>query len=335
MSARRAVLPALAVWVAVSALVGVRLGALPLPLSCMVPSLRGSECPDPALLSALLMLRLPRVLLGMSVGAGLGLAGAVMQGLFRNPLVDPGLVGVSSGAALAAAALLVLGGSAWSAPWTMTLAALVGGLVAAASVQRLAQINGRTAVLPLLLAGIAVNAVAGALIGALSYIANEAQLRNLTFFTLGSLGSATWTRALWAAPLTLFCALLLLRLARPLNVLLLGETEANYLGVAVEPLKRRALLLSVLLVAAAVALCGLVGFVGLIVPHVARLLLGADHRYVLPGSALLGAGLLLWADVISRVVVAPAELPLGIVTAALGGPFFLGLLVRERQSWGA
>lgn len=341
MRKRRGVVCGLLLALVVTAACCVSFGAFRVPFLCVLGApfhLQGSlaaACPDAALLSAILTLRLPRVLLGGAVGAGLGIAGAVLQGLFRNPLVDPSLIGVSSGAALAAATLMVLGGAAWNTAPLLTAAAFAGGLLAAWFVQQLARVNGKTMVLSLLLAGVAINAIAGSAIGLLSYIATDAQLRNLTFWSLGSLGGATWARALWAAPLTAVSVFALLRLARPLNVLLLGESEAANLGIAVESVKRRALLLAVLLVASSVALCGVIGFIGLVVPHAVRLLLGPDHRLVLPGSALLGAGLLLWADLASRTMVAPAELPLGIVTASIGGPFFLSLLLRERQKWSA
>jgi iron complex transport system permease protein len=336
---RRWLLVGLLVGLGATALLCVSFGALPISPICILRRLLGrfaetsASCADGTLIDGLLALRLPRVLLGATVGAGLGLSGAVMQGLFRNALVDPGLIGVSSGAALTASALLVFGGQRFNSPLLLTVAAFVGGLIAAASVERLSRIGGRTVAIAMILAGIAINAISGSAIGLLSYIATDAELRNLTFWNLGSLGGATWGRLLWAMPLTGLAALVLLRLARPLNVLLLGEAEALHLGIAVESVKRRALLLCILLVASSVALCGVIGFVGLVVPHLVRLIIGPDHRDLLPGSALLGAGLLLWADLLSRVIVAPAELPLGIVTAALGGPFFLALLLRERRKW--
>ncbi|HRI49292.1 MAG TPA: iron ABC transporter permease [Pseudomonadota bacterium] len=339
MTRRRWVVPALLIGLLATAVLCASLGALRIPLLCFfasrLPDSLAVTCPDPALLGAILMLRLPRVVLGLAVGAGLGLAGAVLQGLFRNPLVDPGLVGVASGSALAASAAMVLGGSAWNTPPVLTAASFLGGLAAAASVQGLSRAGGRTIILSLLLAGVAINAITGALLGLLSYLATDSQLRNLAFWSLGSLGGATWPRALWALSLTALGGVSLLRLARPLNLLLLGEAEAEHLGVPVEAVKLRALLLCVLLVASSVALCGVIGFVGLVVPHLVRLLGGPNHRVVLPGSAILGAGLLLWADLLSRLAVAPAELPIGIVTASLGGPFFLGLLLRERQKWGS
>lgn len=338
MTRRRWALPALGLLLGATAVLCVSLGALRVPPLCILgralrPFGVSFGCTDVAWIDAILALRLPRLLLGIAVGSGLGLAGATMQGIFRNPLVDPGLIGVSSGAALAASTMMVLGGRQANTPLILTVAAFAGGLAAATLVQRLSRVNGQTRVLSLLLAGIAVNAICGALLGLLSYIATDAQLRNLTFWTLGSLGSATFDRVSWLLPLTAVATISLLRLARPLNVLMLGEAEAEHLGISVESIKRRALLLSILLAASAVALCGIIGFIGLVVPHLLRLLIGADHRFVLPGAAMLGAVLILWADLLSRVIVAPAELPLGILTASIGGPFFLALLMREHRRW--
>ncbi len=340
MKPQRLTLPALLGFCLLTIAVSLRFGAVQVPILCAWSSLWPSAasqpslgCPDAELARAVLSLRLPRVVLAVCVGSGLGLSGAALQALFRNPLVDPGLIGVSSGAALFAAALMVLGSGVFCSPPMLLFAGFAGGLCAAIAVQRLSQVGGRVLVPALILAGVAVNAVAGALIGLLSYIASDAQLRGLTFWTLGSLGGATWPRVLWAGVVSLFSTILLLRQAGSLHILVLGESAASHLGVATDSLKRRVLLLSVLLVASAVALCGIVGFVGLIVPHVVRLIVGPDPRRVLPGSALLGVILLLWADLISRSAVAPAELPLGIVTAALGSPFFVALLLRERKRW--
>lgn len=340
MKVRRLVLPMLLGLGLLTVAVSLSFGAIAISPRCAAAalwppagSLSPSGCPDAQLVRAVLSLRLPRVLLGVCVGSGLGLSGATLQALFRNPLVDPGLIGVSSGAALFAAALMVLGTGVLSSPPLLLMAGFLGGLIAAIGVQRLSQIGGRILVPALILAGVAINAVAGALIGLLSYIANDAQLRSLTFWTLGSLGGATWPRVLWAGAVSAIATLLLLRQAGALHVLVLGEEAATHLGIAIDSLKRRALLLSVLLVASAVSLCGIVGFVGLIVPHIVRLLVGPDQRRVMPGSAVFGAILLLWADLLSRSVVAPAELPLGTITAAIGSPFFLALLLRERARW--
>ncbi|WP_419897226.1 FecCD family ABC transporter permease [Roseomonas sp. USHLN139] len=288
--------------------------------------------------AVLTVIRLPRSLLAALIGGGLGAAGAVMQGLFRNPLADPGLIGVSAGAGLGAVTsivfagpLLALAGGALGL-WLMPLAAFAGGLGATLLITRLAQREGVTAVATLLLAGVAVNALAGALTGLLIFLADERQARDITFWTLGSLAGARWSQLPVAAALVLAPTLALLRLARPLNALVLGEAEAFHLGLRVERVKRQATLLAAIAVSAGVAFTGLIGFVGLVVPHLVRLAGGADHRLVLPLSALLGAALLVLADLAARSLAAPAELPVGVVTALLGAPFFLWLLRRGGAS---
>ncbi|MGE8409230.1 MAG: FecCD family ABC transporter permease [Pseudomonas sp.] len=280
-------------------------------------------------------IRLPRTLLGLTVGAVLALAGVAMQGLFRNPLADPGLVGVSSGAALGAAVAIV--GTAWMggvpevfAPYLLSLCAFLGGLGVTALVYRLGRRDGQTNVATMLLAGIALTALASSAVGLFTYLADDATLRTLTFWNLGSLNGASYQR-LW--PLVLVAvavALWLPRRAAALNALLLGESEARHLGFEVESLKRELVFCTALGVGAAVAAAGLIGFVGLVVPHLVRLLSGPDHRVLLPASLLAGASLLLFADLVARLALAPAELPIGIVTAFIGAPFFLYLLLRGR-----
>jgi len=280
-------------------------------------------------------IRLPRTLLGLAVGAVLALAGVAMQGLFRNPLADPGLVGVSSGAALGAAVAIV--GSAWIggvpeifSPYLLSLCAFLGGLGVTALVYRLGRRDGQTSVATMLLAGIALTALASSAVGLFTYLADDATLRTLTFWNLGSLNGASYQR-LW--PLVLVAtavALWLPRRAEALNALLLGESEARHLGFEVEKLKRELVFCTALGVGAAVAAAGLIGFIGLVVPHLVRLLAGPDHRVLLPASLLAGASLLLFADLVARLALAPAELPIGIVTAFIGAPFFLYLLLRGR-----
>nr|WP_298116960.1 iron chelate uptake ABC transporter family permease subunit [uncultured Pseudomonas sp.] len=281
-------------------------------------------------------IRLPRTLLGLTVGAVLALCGVAMQGLFRNPLADPGLVGVSSGAALGAA-IAIVGGAALGglpeafAPYLLSFSAFLGGLGVTALVYRLGRRNGETSVATMLLAGIALTALAGAAIGLFTYLADDSTLRTLTFWNLGSLNGASYAR-LWPLLLvTAAVALWLPRRAKALNALLLGESEARHLGFAVERIKRELVFCTALGVGAAVAAAGMIGFVGLVVPHLMRLLVGPDHRVLLPASALAGASLLLLADLAARLLLAPAELPIGIVTALIGAPFFLYLLVRERN----
>jgi iron complex transport system permease protein len=285
--------------------------------------------------AAILELRLPRLCLALLVGAALAQAGAAMQGIFRNPLADPSLIGVSSGAALAAAGVIVLGSQlsvlqALPLSLQLPLASFGGGLLATALVQGLARSEGYTPVATLLLAGLAMNAICAAGIGLLTQLASDFALRDLTFWMFGSLGKSGWRELAIGAPLLLTSLVLIPRDARALNALLLGEAEAGHLGVNVERLKRRLLLLVVLATATSVALAGLIGFVGLLVPHLIRLRNGPDHRLLLPASAIAGALLLTLADTFSRLVLTPSELPVGILTALLGGPFFLWLLVRKR-----
>ncbi|MGD1327406.1 MULTISPECIES: FecCD family ABC transporter permease [Pandoraea] len=291
--------------------------------------------------SVMLQIRLPRIVLGVLVGAGFGAAGAALQALFRNPLADPGLIGVASGAALGAAGVIVLGSAMLPAAlgaslglWMLPTAAFVGALGVTALVYRLAAGRGRLALPLLLLAGIAINAVSGAAIGLLTYLANDTQLRTLTFWTLGSLGGAQWPMLgviVW--PVALGIAALGTQ-CRSLNALLLGEAEALHLGVAVQSVKRRVMVACALCVGALVASSGMIGFIGLIAPHIVRLVVGPDPRAVLPAAALFGAFLTLVADLVARTWVAPAELPLGILTALLGAPFFLMLLWRRRGEFG-
>ncbi|QJP11951.1 FecCD family ABC transporter permease [Pseudomonas multiresinivorans] len=281
-------------------------------------------------------IRLPRTLLGIATGGVLALAGVAMQGLFRNPLADPGLIGVSSGAALGAAIAIVFGASIGGlpeafAPYLLSACAFVGGLLVTALVYRLGRHNGQTSVATMLLAGIALTALAGALIGLFTYLADDATLRTLTFWNLGSLNGASYPR-LWPLLLiTLLVACWLPRRVNALNALLLGESEARHLGFDVERLKVELILCTALGVGAAVAAAGMIGFIGLVVPHLLRLIVGPDHRVLLPASMFGGAILLLLADLIARLALAPAELPIGIVTALIGAPFFLYLLIRGRS----
>lgn len=280
--------------------------------------------------NVVLMLRLPRVLLGVLVGAALSSGGATMQGLFRNPLADPGLIGVSAGAALGAVGAIVLGGRSGSP--LVAACAFGGGLAATSLVYLLGR--RRPGVANLLLAGVAINAIAMAGVGLLTYLANENQLRDLTFWSLGSLGGATWTRLATVAPWIVLPLLCLPRAARALNALLLGEGEAALLGFRPEHLQRWLVGLVALGVGAAVAFTGVIGFIGLLVPHLLRMGFGPDHRFLLPASALGGAILLVAADALARTVVAPGELPIGVLTALVGGPFFLWLLLSHRVGEG-
>jgi len=290
--------------------------------------------------AVLLAIRLPRAVAGILVGGALAAAGAALQGLFRNPLADPALIGVSNGAALAAVTTIVLGPAlAVLLPdllkqALLPLAAFGGGLAATFIVYRIASRDGRTDVATMLLAGVAMNALAGAGIGFMVFLSDEQQLRDLNYWLLGSLGGVTWDRLVVAGPPMLAAAVALPFFARPLNALLLGESEAVHLGFNVERAKRLIVVLAALAAGTAVALTGVIGFVGLVVPHVVRLCTGPDHRLLMPLSCLLGASLLLVADLFARTLVLPAELPIGILTACVGGPFFIWLLLRRRKRGG-
>ncbi len=290
------------------------------------------------LVLVLAKIRIPRLLLGLLVGAGLAMCGVVMQGLFRNPMADPGLIGVSSGAALGAVLIIVLGGElfgVWllsAAAWLLPVAAFIGGAISLLIVHRLSLVDGKTDIATMLLAGIAINSIIGALIGLLSYIADDTELRDLVFWSLGSLQITDWRKLLVALAFILPALLYLLSYGNVLNANLLGEREAGHLGIKMEKVKLQLIVLVALVVGIAVCLSGIIGFIGLLVPHLVRLILGPDHRILLPASALFGATLLIAADIVARTAVAPAEIPIGIITAILGGPFFLWLLVRFRRT---
>ena len=281
-------------------------------------------------------IRLPRMLLGMLIGAGLAVSGVVMQGLFRNPLADPGLVGVSAGAGLGAVTVIVLGGTALAPVmaalgiYGLQVFAFIGGLATTLILYRVATRGGQTQVATMLLAGIAIAALASALMGVLIYIASDSQLRDFTFWSLGSLAGSNWQKVLASGPVILGALACCAFLAKGLNALTMGEATANHLGVPVQRLKRIAIVAVAAATGASVAVSGGIGFVGIVVPHLLRLVIGPDHKYLLPASALLGAAFLLVADAVSRTIVAPAELPIGIITAAVGGPFFLWILLRKR-----
>ncbi|OWV82883.1 iron ABC transporter [Rhizobium sp. R72] len=281
-------------------------------------------------------IRMPRAILGLLVGGSLAVSGAIMQGLFRNPLADPGLVGVSSGASLGAVVIIVLA-STFAAPlytllgiYALPIAAFGGGLASTWLLYRIATGNGQTSVATMLLAGIALGSLAGALTGLLIYMANDQQLRDLTFWGMGSLAGATWAKITAAGPIILLSFAAIPFIASGLNAITLGEATAFHMGVPVQRLKNIAIVSVAAATGASVAVSGGIGFVGIVVPHVLRMSIGPDHRFLLPASALLGGSLLIFADVLARTIVAPAELPIGIITAAVGGPFFLWILLRHR-----
>ena len=284
----------------------------------------------------LLDIRLPRICLAILIGAILAISGAVMQGLFRNPLAAPSLIGVSSGASVGASVVIVLAG-AWLQSNTalglslVAVGAFIGSFLVTVLVYRLSTSALGTSVTTMLLAGIAVSALAGAVSGLLSYYADNEMLRQISIWQMGNLSTANWQRVLVLTVVAILVLSLFPRESKSLNALLLGESEARHLGIDVQQVKRKLILLTTLGIGTAVAIGGTIGFVGLIVPHIVRLLIGPDHRWLLPASALAGGVLLLLADTIARIIIAPTELPTGILTAILGAPFFIMLLVQQRR----
>ncbi len=324
---------------AAALLVGVGVGAVPIaPLDAVAIVLRhlGVDTGvhvDPQDDAILWIIRLPRVLLGALVGGALGVAGAALQGVFRNPLADPGLIGVSSGASLGAVAAIVLGLTG-AVPAGLQLAAFTGGVVASLAVYGLARYEGRTETVTLILTGVAVTAIVSAAIGLLIARADDAELRDIVFWSMGSLGGATWPVVAATAPCVAIGVAVVCVRARELDLMTLGEREAAHLGVDTERSRLILVLAVALATGAAVAVAGVIAFVGLVVPHLVRLAAGPAHSIVLPGSALGGAALVVLADIVARTAAAPVELPLGVITSLAGGPFFLWLLWRTRRAHG-
>jgi iron complex transport system permease protein len=324
-------------------LVAVGMGALSIPPGDVVTyflhgmGLSSTPIADTVAEGVLLQIRLPRVLLSLAVGAALAVSGTLMQALFRNPIVEPGLIGTSSGASFGAAAIFVWGknlgflGTGFLGALLLPATAFVTGFAATLFVYRLSCLGGKVTVATMLLSGIAVNALASAGTGFLAYIARDPQARSITFWSLGTLSGADWRAVAIVWSTTIAGIVLAHRYGKGLNALLLGDSEAGHLGFNIESLKTRVLLLNTMIVAVATSFVGVIAFVGLIVPHLLRLAGGSDNRYLIPGSALLGALVLLAADTIARLIIAPAELPLGIITAFVGAPLFLWMLQRNVQ----
>ncbi|WP_119388525.1 FecCD family ABC transporter permease [Taklimakanibacter lacteus] len=324
----------LAVLLAATALVSIMTGPVPLSIATVLDAIFAPENADLRDQAIVWSVRLPRTILAILVGGALAFAGAMMQGLFRNPLADPGIIGVSAGATFAAIAAIVLGEALLGAAaliYVLPIGAFVGGLLATITLYLIATRRGRTSVATMLLGGIAIAAMMMAASGVLIFKSNDQQLRELTFWSLGSLGGASWPKIFATTPFILFALLVGGSVASGFNALALGEAEARHLGIPVQVLKRIAIISVALLTGTAVAVSGSIGFIGIVVPHLLRLAIGPDHRYLLPASIFLGAVLLTGADMVSRTIVAPAELPIGIVTAMLGAPFFLWILLRNRN----
>lgn len=276
-------------------------------------------------------IRLPRIILAIIVGMALASAGAVMQGLFRNPLADPGLLGISSGASLMVGVTILF--PAVFPPIMMLygkmVAAFAGSLFICALIY-LYSLNEQCNLAKMILLGVAINAIIGAVMGGLSYISDESQLRQISLWSMGHLGKGSWDLVIVSLSLIFPALLCLIKLAHQLNILQLGDEDAHYLGINVERTKRYLLLLCAVLIGTSVAVSGIIAFVGLVVPHMIRLQIGANHKWLIPGSALGGACLLLLADTLARTLVAPTEIPVGLLTSLIGGPYFLWLILRHK-----
>ncbi|WP_231978812.1 iron ABC transporter permease [Streptomyces sp. TLI_053] len=328
----------LAVALVVFAVLAAGIGAYRIPLGDILASFGhrlglGGHALDRVPESVLWNVRLPRVVLALLVGGSLGCAGALMQGVFGNPLAEPAVIGVSSGGAVGAVGCIVLGLDALGT-WTVTASAFVTGLLTVFAVYAMSRSGGRSEVVTLILTGVAVNAFCGALIGLFLFTADTAAISQVTFWQLGSLSQATWGKVLGVLPFALVGLAVAPRYARSLDLLALGERPARHLGVDVERMRLVLITLVALLTAAAVAVSGIIGFVGLVVPHLLRMLAGPGHRFLLPASALTGALVLVAADLAARTLAEPAELPLGVLTALIGSPFFFWLLRRTRTKQG-
>ncbi|TAE39065.1 MAG: iron ABC transporter permease [Sphingobacteriales bacterium] len=287
--------------------------------------------------AVLVALRLPRVCLGVFIGAGLGISGAAMQGLFRNPLAEPGLIGIQSGAALFAVMMIVLQVKVFTqltsllGYYALAIAAFTGACITTFLVYRLAIQNGKTVITTLLLSGIAINALAGSFTGLLTYMATDEQLRSITFWSLGSLGGASWQTLGCLFPFIAIPVFVLPFFAKALNAIALGEAQASHLGINVGFTKKIIIVLATMAVGASVAVAGIIGFIGLIIPHILRMACGADNKIIIPASAILGAAVLTLADLVSRTIVAPTELPIGIITALIGTPVFIYIINSQRK----
>ena len=337
--ARRTSLPAVAIFLValltITTLLSLATGAFRISLSDLFGIIGDGpsrDTTDAVAHNVFWQVRLPRIVLAIIVGASLAVAGVIMQGIFRNPLAEPATVGVSAGAAVGAVIAIIVGLN--QLPLGVQLAAFLGGTLSTALVYVLSRSDGKTEVVTLILTGIAINAFAGAVIGFAVFVADDDEIRSVTFWSLGTLGLATWKAVGVVIPLARLGSAMSAKFARVLDTLALGDRPATHLGVRVEPVRLQAIAVVGLLASSAVAATGMIAFVGLLVPHIMRIVLGPRHRHLLWTAALLGASVTLLADLAARSLLSPAELPLGVVTALIGAPFFLLLLRSTRRSQG-
>lgn len=334
----------LALCVLVVCFLSLALGAVQIPFNALVSIVKSSigieheQIHDSQQTAVFYAIRLPRTLMGAVVGATLSVSGAAIQGLFRNPLAEPGIIGISSGATFFAVLMIVLGGKFAGmiievlGYYALAFAAFTGALITTFFVYKFSVRKGQTDISLLLLIGIAINALVMSLTGFLTYLATDEQLRNITFWSLGSLGGSSWTTLRAVVPFSIVSIAGICLFSKSLNAFALGEAQAQHLGISTQKIKRWIILFSAIGVGACVALTGLIGFISLVVPHIIRMSIGADHKTLLPASVLLGAGLLVAADLIARTIVSPTELPIGILTAFIGVPIFLYIILKERKT---
>lgn len=327
----------LVILLVVIALISVGIGALHIPIGHVLSIVAdafglGNQDFDAVEQAVFWSIRLPRVVAAILIGASLSLSGACLQGLFRNPLADPGLIGISSGASLSASIVIVFGlHVGLLGQYFLSLAAFLGATAVAFMVYGISRAGGKIIVATMLLAGIAITALSESGRGLLTLVSSESELRDMTFWMLGSLGGANWYNMAALAPFVIIPMVFVPTLGKQLNAFALGEQDAAYVGVNTSRLKLQIILLTTMAVGASVSIAGIIGFVGLVVPHLMRLIVGPDHRVLLPVSMLFGAILVMISDLLCRTVLAPIEIPIGIITSALGVPLFLSILMREKK----
>ena len=284
-----------------------------------------------------LNIRLPRAFLAVLVGMGLGTSGAILQGLFRNPLIDPGFIGVSSGAAVGAMIAIMFSGfistfvNSLLIKFLLPILAMTGSFITTILIYKMSKVSNRTNIMAMLLSGIAINALSGSIIGLFVSMSTDAELRTFTFWTLGGLDNADWNIISLTILFILIPFLIVYGMKKQMDIFMLGDSEAHHLGLNIERLKKKIILISSIMVGISVSFCGMIGFVGLVTPHLVRLFIGPNHKYLIPGSAILGAILLLLSDLISKTIIAPAQLPIGVVTSAIGAPFFVWLILSQKR----
>ena len=317
------------------------LGAVQIPVAKIISFLTSTVEDTSVESNVFWAIRLPRVVLGILVGASLSISGAALQGIFRNPLADPGLIGTSAGGSLAAVAAIVflgkflpdMGQYSVQGLYFINFATILGSCIASLIVFYFSRVNGKVNVATMLLVGIAIIALGGSLTGLIIFSSSDAQLRSITFWMMGSLAGANWKMIIGILPFTLVPVIILPGLYKSLDAFALGEGEAQSIGVNVQRLKNLVIILATLGVGASVACTGMIGFLGLIIPHIVRTLAGSNHKYLLPASALGGAILLVGSDLLARTMLAPAELPINIITAIIGTPVFISILVNEKRKF--